>query len=246
MKLSEAETIQDQLTVLSQRCWFKTHVADLDVRENCPPEQIAQADDPALSSLWDTTEQARRTFQLFARPTMKAAAEYEKKQIAPPDEDTRKAWYRLSTQHASDVNSAKADALRERGCAPALDEVQPFDAEQAYTDAQRVWLSREWQEDVPHPLAEIVARWQERTPSIERDTHPRGILPIALGHARIERQESAQLPRVLSHGRLGQWRRKTPLCPALHHPHRRLFQSCPCRCITLLADCEGTAAVALQ
>ena len=239
MKLSEAETIQDQLTVLSQRCWFKTHVADLDVRENCPPEQIAQADDPALSSLWDTTEQARRTFQLFARPTMKAAAEYEKKQIAPPDEATRKAWYRLSTQHVSDVNSAKADALRERGCAPALDEVQPFDAEQAYTDAQRVWLSREWQEDVPHPLVEIVARWQERTPSIERDTHPRGILPIALGHACMERQESAQLPRVLSHGRLGPVAQENASLPGLAPPPSALVPVLPLSLYNLAGGLRG-------
>ena len=158
MKLSEAETIQDQLTVLSNRRWFKNHANDAAVRENCPPEQIVQADDPALSSFWDTTEQAQRTFQLFARPTMKAAAEYAKEQpTALLDEAIREAWCRLSIQHLGDVDSAEVDALREIRGAPVLDEVQPFDAERAYADAHLVWLwlPQEWQEDVPHPLAEI-------------------------------------------------------------------------------------------
>ena len=230
MKLSEAETIQDQLTVLSNRRWFKNHANDATVRENCPPQQLAQADAPALSSLWDTTEQARRRFQLFARPTLKAAAEYAKDQpTALPDEAVREAWCRLSMQHLGDVDSTEVDALREIECAPVLDEVQPFDAERAYADAQRVWLwlPQEWQEDVPHPLTEIVTWWQERVPSIERDTHPRGILPVPLGHARLERQESAQLPCVLSHGRLGPVTQEDAPLPGLVPPPSALVPVLP-------------------
>ena len=196
MKLSEAETIQDQLTVLSKRRWFKTHEAAPDVRENCPPEKIAQADDLVLASFWDTTAQARRTFQILTRQTMKVAAEYVKKQPTdPPDEATRVAWSRLSTQHISDVDSVEADALQEIGCVPVLDEAQPFDAEQGYADAHLVWLwlPREWQEDVPHPLAEIVAWWQNRPTQIERDTKDYGIVPQPFAMVRDLRSEQGPL-----------------------------------------------------
>ena len=230
MKLSEAKTIQDQLTVLSQRRWFKTHAADPATQESCPPEKIARADDPALSPFWDATDKARRTFQTFTRPTMKVAAEYAEKQPSgSPDEATRTAWSRLSMPHIRDVDSAEADALQEIGCAPVLDDTQPFDAEPAYADAHLVWLSlpRERQEDVPHPLADIVACWQERTPSVKLDTRPRGILPIPLNQARLERPESTQLPRTLSHERLGLVAQKNASLPGLEPPLSALVPALP-------------------
>ena len=196
MRLDEARSLREILEALSRFRWYATHNDDPATRENCPPEKIAQTDDPAVSSFWDTTAQARHTFQILTRQTMKVAAEYAKKQPpGPPDEATRVAWFRLSTQHISDVDSAEADALQEIGRAPVLDETQPFDAEQAYADAHLVWLwlPREWQEDVPHPLAEIVAWWQSRPTQIERDTRDYGIVPQPFAVVRDLRSEQGSL-----------------------------------------------------
>ena len=203
--LASASTAAEVVEAIARATWAKANDG-----AECPPERIPAPEDLSAWVAEHVTEEAQTEaaalLAVLVPPDWRDAGREAGTTIATTelDGDGAEGPPRV-TRVADRVDLARGQ--RHLLVAGLTARSMVTDAPALYADLVEWahWLRLALPEPRPrHPLAPLVADWQEHAPvTVEPDRHPRGILPAAL---RDVRRDQAVLPLALD--------RETPLGPA--------------------------------